>query len=198
MADAAPRTVTLSRRATFAVAAVVVLLLALLAGQFVFIVQQRGLIDSQLAVAKRQEDRARPVLGTADALLGTPRDALAAARRAGDALRTLQRVLDSVQHDDLVDVAASALRRAPELIAAVDHAVGVLDRTYPTLRDSLAVQRESLAVQRESLGLLQQSFGVQRSSLARLTEALGVARATLTHAESIDRKTGGQVPPVVP
>ena len=186
-----PRTITLSQRAWLLAVLVVVLMLALLAGQLVFIVQQRGIVDDQRHIALRQENRAKPVLGTANALLGSPKDALGAARRAGAALTDLEAVLRAALDEDLVGVTTRSLRRAPELLAAVEHAVGVLDRTYPTLRDSLTVQRETLAI-------LQRSFDVQRSTEAIAAETRDIARATLGHAESIDRKTGGQVPPVVP
>jgi hypothetical protein len=200
-----PRTITLSLRAWIAVAIVVVVGLLIFVGQLVFIVQQRSLIDSQLHVAQRQEQRAKPVLSTADALLGAPKDALDAARRAGAALTDLQKVLRSALDSDLVGVTTRSLRRAPELLAAVEHAVAVLDRTYPTLRASLDTQRSSLDIQRRTLSLLERSYGLQRDTRDRATETrdlttqlLEVARATLAHTESIDRKTGGTAPPVVP
>lgn len=46
------------------------------------------------------------------------------------------------------------------------------------------MQRESLAVRRQTLALSRQ--------------LRDIAQQTLVHAESIDRKTGGAVPPVVP
>jgi hypothetical protein len=184
MPERSPRTITLSTPAWVAVVVVVLVGLGVFTAQLVFIVQQRQLIDSQLGVAKRQEDRARPVLSTANALLGSPEEALTAARRAGAALTTLQRVLRAALDEDLVGTTTRALRRAPELLAAVDKAVGVLDRTYPTLRESLDVQRRTLAI-------LEQSLAIQG-------ETRDIARQTLTHTESIDRKTGGTAPPIVP
>lgn len=202
MAEPVPRTVTLTRPALVAVALVTLLGLGLFSAQLVFIVQQRSLVASQRAIAKRQERRARPVLRTADALLGDPGNALSAAREAGAALEQLRAALRAVDRSGLVGVAARALRRAPELIAAVDRAVAVLDRTYPTLRESLATLRQSLDVQRATLengretrDIARQSLDIQRQALARLVEAVGIARATLGHAESIDRKTGGRLPP---
>src|SRR4051794_33006860 len=198
MADPAPRTITLTRPALVVVGLVVLLGLGVFIAQLVFIVQQREIVASQRAIAKRQEIRARPVLDTARALLGSPSDATAAAREAGAALDQLRGALRSAGHEDLAHLAGAALRRAPELIDAVDHATVVLDRTYPVLRDSLGVQRESLGVQRDTHSMLADSLSVQRAALDRLTAALDVARQTLAHAESIDRKTGGEAPAVLP
>lgn len=198
---AEPRTITLTLRAWIVVAAVVVLGLLIFAGQLVFIVEQRGIVDDQRHIALRQENRSKPVLDTADALLGSPKDALAAARDAGAALSALRRVLRSALDQDVVGVTARALRRAPELLSAVDHAVAVLDRTYPTLRASLATQRESLDVQHQTLAILRDSLALQRETRDRATETrdlttqlLQVAQATLSHTESIDNKTGGPLP----
>jgi hypothetical protein len=166
----------------------------LLGGQLAFIVLQRGIVDDQRHIAVRQEDRSAPVLDTAKALLGSPDDAMAAAREAGDTLRQLRRVLRAALDEDLVGVTTGALRRAPQLLSAVDHAVAVLDRTYPTLRASLVTQRESLAIQRRTLALLERSLAVQRGTQAIAGETRDIARATLGHTESIDTKTGGQAP----
>jgi hypothetical protein len=193
-----PRTITLTLRAWIAVVVVVVLGLLIFAGQLVFIVQQRGIVDDQRHIALRQENRSQPVLETANALLGSPDGAVDAAERAGAALTDLQRVLRAALHDDVVGVTTRALRRAPELLAAVEHAVGVLDRTYPTLRASLDTQRSSLDIQRQTLDVLLRSYDLQRGTQAIAAETRDIARQTLSHTESIDRKTGGTAPPVVP
>ena len=214
-----PRTIKLTLRGQILAGLVVLGMFVLLGGQFVFIVLQRGIVDDQRHIALRQENRARPVLGTADALLGSPREALAAAREAGDALADLRRVLRQALDEDVVGVTSKALRRAPELLAAVDRAMRILERTYPTLRASLSVQRrsletqraslaiqreslrtqrESLAIQRRTFDLLQRSYDVQRGTQAIAAETRDIARQTLVHTESIDRKTGGTAPPLVP
>lgn len=189
-----PRTITLTLRAWVAVAVVVVLGLLIFAAQLTFIVEQRGIVDDQRHIAVRQEDRSRPVLETAGALLGSPKDALAAARDAGETLTELRRVLRTVLDEDVVGVTGRALRRAPELLSAVDHAVAVLDRTYPTLRESLGVQHQTLAILRESLSLQRETRDRATETRDLTTQLLQVAQATLSHAESIDRKTGGQLP----
>lgn len=205
MAGPAPRTVTLQLRAWIAVVMVVLVGLGVFVAQLVLIAEQRQLIDHLDAVATHQARRARPVLRTADALLGSPAQALAALRRASGALTSLQQILDQASRSHVVGVTAASLQRVPELISLVDRSVAVLDRTYPTLRDSLAVQRQSLDIQQRSLELLRRSLGVQQhtegltaSTLSVARSSLGVARATLTHAASIDRKTGGQAPVALP
>jgi hypothetical protein len=198
VAGAAPRTVTLPLRAWLAVVVVVLVGLGVFVAQLVLIAEQRHLIDHQDRVATRQARRARPVLQTADALLGSPAHAVGALHRAGTALRALQGLLHAMSREDLVGVAASSLSRVPELVALVDRSVAVLDRTYPTLRASLALQRRSLDVQQRTLALLQRSEGIQRRTEGLAAGTLAVARATLGHTESIDRKTGGQVPAALP
>jgi hypothetical protein len=60
-----------------------------------------------------------------------------------------------------------------------------------TARTAVHVAREGLAMQRRLLAIQEQAFAVLRESLA-------IQRQTLQHAESIDRKTGGSAPPVLP
>lgn len=200
-----PRSITLTLRAWIAVAVVVVLGLLIFAAQLTFIIQQRGIVDDQRKIALRGEDRSAPVLETAGALLGSPQDARAAVDEAGDALQDLRSVLRSVMDEDVVGVTSDALRRAPELLAAVDRTVRILGRTYPTLRASLDTQRSSLDIQRQTLALLRRSLRVQRATEGIAGQTLGVAsetrdiaaetrdiaRETLRHTESIDTKTGG-------
>ncbi|MFL5845438.1 MAG: hypothetical protein ACJ762_12140 [Solirubrobacteraceae bacterium] len=196
-----PRTITLTLRSWILVGLALTVGTLLLAGQLVFIIQQRGIVDDQRHIALRQENRTKAVLEDADAFLPSREDALAAAREAGDALGELRRVLRQVLDKDAVGVTTRALEQAPQLLDAVDHAVAVLDRTYATLRASLGTQRESLDVQRRTLDLLERSYSVQRdvASIAGqtrdiTTQLLQIARETLRHTESIDNKTGGPLP----
>lgn len=202
---------TLPLRAWIAAAFVVVAMFALFTAQLVFIVQQRQLIGSQLHVARTQSVRARPVLRAADELLGSPEQARAALRRAGDVATGLQDLLEQIRRQDLVPDTAAAMRRLPGLVADVRRSTAVLQRAYPTLRTSLRVQNHSLRVQNHSLQLQQRSLTIQARSLATqrsslsiqrqtlelVRQTLAVARRTLAHTESLDRKTGGSPPPVL-
>lgn len=223
-----PRRITLTPRAAIAAGIVAFLLLALLAAQLTFIVQQRQIVAQQRDIATRQEHRAAPVLDSTRALIGSPADARRAVREAGGALRDLQGLLDTVRRTQLVPVTAEVLRtvrdqglvrgagrflqaalgrdlvgvttralsRTPELIGAVERARSILERTYPTLRSSLRIQRDTRGLQRTAVGLQRQSLDIQRRTLDALGQTLDIARETLAHVESIDRKTGGTVPPV--
>lgn len=202
----APRAITLTPRATAVLAGFGALLLALLAGQFLFIVQQRQIVDQQRDIAVRQERRAAPVLDATRALIGSGEDIRGAAARADRALGVTAQVLRSVRDtglvrgtgrflqaaldQDLVGVTTRALRRTPEIVS-------VLERAYPTLRASLDVQLDTRGMQRRSLAIQEQSLAVQRETLGLSRELRDIARQTLVHAESIDRKTGGTAPPVV-
>lgn len=197
MAEAAPRTVTLPLRAWVVVAIVVVAGLALFSAQLYFIVEQRRITGDQLGFARIQAVRARPVLRTADALLGSRPEALRAARRAGALATGLGGLLTRLRREDLVGLTATTLRRAPQLLADTHRTVALLERTVPTLRRSLGVQERSLAIQERSLRTQRASLEIQRTTLRVARRTLAVARATLAHTESLDRKTGGQVPPVL-
>ena len=177
-----PRTITLTLRATVAAVVVAVLLLGLLAAQLVFIAQQRGIVDHQRDIAKRQAERSAPVLGAAEALIGDPEAIRAAAAEAGQTLQRLRGVL----------------RRTPELLADVNRAVAILQRTHPTLRASLEIQQDTRSLTSESLDVQRRSLDVQRQVLAIGTELRDITRQVLVHAESIDSKTGGTAPPVLP
>jgi hypothetical protein len=79
-------------------------------------------------------------------------------------------LLTLVTNTDLVQKAASAAELAPDL---------------------LAMQQRLLRVQLKTLR-------TQRASLRTQLTTLDIQRQALTHIESIDRKTGGQVPAPVP
>lgn len=212
MPEPGPRTITLTRRGTLAVGLVTLLLLVLLGGQLAFIVMQRGIVDDQREIAERQEARSARVLETTRSLLGSPDEAGRALQTAGTALDELREVLRVVQRTRVAQVAAEALRRAPDLLRDVNHAVSVLDRTYPTLRSSLRVQTDTLSILRRSLEIQERTLATADDTKdvaaqtrdiaadigALTTELRDIARATLARVESIDRKTGGGAPPVLP
>jgi hypothetical protein len=95
-------------------------------------------------------------------------------------------VLSDVRQADLVHAIAST----EELLARVrdEDLVGVAARagreTPPLIRRLLRIQLETLRIQKQSLQTQLTTLDIQRQSLA--------------HIESIDRKTGGSVPPPVP
>lgn len=207
MAAPDPRTITLTLRAWIVAAIIVVAGLGVFVAQLVLIAQQRNLITHLDQVSTHQARRARPVLHAADALLGSPQDARAALQRGSRALSSLQSILDEAGRQDLVQVAASSLRHVPALVADVEQAVAVLDRTYPTLRASLDVQRQTLGLQERTFALLERSLGVQQRTERHTVTGLRIAgqtrdiaaqtrdigQATLGHAASLDRKTGGPI-----
>ena len=57
--------------------------------------------------------------------------------------------------EDVVGITAEQLQRVPELVSAVVRTREILDRTYPPLRESLAIQRRTLDLTERSLADMQ-------------------------------------------
>ena len=57
-----------------------------------------------------------------------------------------------------------------------------------------ALAPDLLRVQRRALNILGRSLAVQEQTLATANETLAVAREAEKHAESLDRKLGGEAP----
>jgi hypothetical protein len=113
------------------------------------------------------------VLGGAEVVIGT----LLYRARLARALDATNALLEQVRSTDLVATAARSTRLAPV-------AVRRLRRLLRVQRDTLRVQRKTLRVQRNSRDIQARTLTVQIDALQ--------------HIESIDRKTGGQLPPATP
>jgi ABC-type transporter Mla subunit MlaD len=134
-------------------------------------------------------DQARPVVRSLGRAIGPVRRALRSTSIATERLPTLVRAADAIariviaHRDPLSDALASTNRlladiREQNLVAVSAEAAR---DTPPLLRELLRVQVVTLETQRRSL----------RTQLTTLE----IQREALKHIESIDRKTGGTVPP---
>ena len=126
-------------------------------------------------------DRLRPVARQARRAVTAVPPLLAATRALADAgiplARDLRAVTAHVEKSGLIDKAATGTAQIPEL---------------------LRVQKETLGIQKRTLEIQVQSLKAQRSSLRIQVQTLAAVREALAHVESIDRKTGGQVPTALP
>jgi hypothetical protein len=100
----------------------------------------------------------------------------------GQALRATRALTEHGRLKTLIESATAVLGvvRQRDLLARAGAALDVAPRAEALLRETLRVQRNTLAVQRRTLQ-------------AQL-DALAVQRESLRHIESIDRKTGGELP----
>ena len=75
---------------------------------------------------------------------------------------------------------------------------GFLDRVLAaadTVPYIARAQTETLVTQRRALDVQTETLATQRHALRVLLRSLAIQREALRHVRSIDRKTGGQVPP---
>ncbi|MEA2426093.1 MAG: hypothetical protein QOH13_2503 [Thermoleophilaceae bacterium] len=99
----------------------------------------------------------------------------------------LPELADSTQ--TLVDEAVPAMRGTRQLIAAI------LGRDLVTTVERVAADGHAArGIAGESLAILRRSERIQMRTLGILRQSLAIQRATLQHAESLDRKTGGSAP----
>lgn len=154
-------------------------------------------------------DDARPVVGDIGDLVHAAAPVVRGARPFVAALRQL----DPIGIGATLAVAgrlAGRLSEGDRLVRAVDESTALIDalgragfvgRTLRAadlvpymariLRRTLEVQRTTLMVQRDTRAIQRRSLRVQLTTLA-------IQREALRHIRSIDRKTGGQVPPPSP
>jgi hypothetical protein len=148
--------------------------------------------DKKTAVLLQKVQAAQPTAEQVPALLDQARPAV---RRLGRSIGPVQRALTSTAEATerlpmLVRVSQALARegfpvlddlRAADLASVLPETRRAVEEAPPLIRRLLAVQLETLSVQKRSLE-------VQRVTLETQREAL-------RHIESIDRKTGGTVPP---
>jgi hypothetical protein len=165
------------------------------------------LLGIQLAVLQDSREHIRSQDAKVTALYNGAQGALAdakpVARKAAPLARQARRTLSAVNASraDLVDaaVAIPPLLRAADVltdsalpflasVAATDF-VQKVSRAAELAPDVVALQQKLLRIQLATLRS-------QRASLRTQVATLEIQRQALTHIESIDRKTGGQVPAV--
>jgi hypothetical protein len=225
MNSAPPAPRNAGRLAAFAVAAFAIVVLAALVTQIVLLQAQLRTVREQRAIAERQSREALPLLRAArplaDDLHAAAPDATALARRAAGLLRQAKPLIRDLNAADAgqtlrgVSMLTDALLRsdvggatrviaqlasqlvdadvAPRLAALLAEAERreLLRKAEATTYDVATLrrmQRSLLRTQRQSLRLMRRSVALQERSLA-------TQRSTEAHAASLDRKTGGPLPP---
>jgi hypothetical protein len=205
--------VTLTRPVKIAAALFGVMMLALLGGQFVFIIQQRAINAEQRNIARIQRDRARPVLQDSRVLLQNAREAFGplqqGAARADMLIRGLSRA-DAPKAIAATGDLAADLAQRQRLVQMVDGINALLrdlsrrgttadvDRVTRDAHRTKRIAGDLLDLQRRAYATNRQSLATQRRSEAMFRESLAIQRELLTHARSLDNKTGGPAPGSAP
>ena len=203
------RPVVVGRPLLVAAGVVSLLLLGLLATQVVLLTDQLRTIRTQRSIAQQQAARAFPLLDAVRPLAGDARGSLPAlrsgARRLDGLVRGATPLVAELRAADAPGAARATIALASMLLRArIGATAAGLRRITPLLAAAAAsavelegLTRRSLGVQGDSLAIQRRSLAVQKTTLALLRTSLGIQRETLTHAESIDRKTG-PAPPATP
>ena len=165
-------------------------MLTLLTWQLVVLKDSRRHIAAQDAKITRLMRGAEPALDEAEPAL----------RRAGSALRDARPLIRDARNA-LGALDPAGLERA---IDATGHLAGRVDAGNLLLLIARAaelapyvaeLQRETLATQRRSLDVQARTLRTQERALRVLLSSHRIQGEALAHIRSIDRKTGGQVPP---
>ena len=198
--------VTITRPMKVAAAIFGMLMLALLGFQLAMIVQQRAINAEQRNIARIQRDRARPVLQDSRVLLQNAREAFgplaAGAQRADDLIRQLDRAgaAQALAATGELATDLNEQQRLVQMVQGLNALLTDLARTG-TVQDVDRVQRltgELLDVARRNYATARSSLSTQRRTEAMFRESLAIQRELLTHARSLDNKTGGPAPGGLP
>ncbi|MEA2387261.1 MAG: hypothetical protein QOG41_34 [Thermoleophilaceae bacterium] len=200
------------------IGAVVVLLamLSLLTWQLVVLKDSRGHIaaqDAKITRLMRGSEpvlrEARPAVSDAAALLHAAVPVVRGARPVVEALRSI----DGARLSATIGVVgrlATELASGDRLTRTVDQTSALLTalaqdgftdrvvRAADLIPYIARIQAETLSIQRRSLDVQDTTLATQRRALRVLLRSLVIQREALRHVRSIDRKTGGQVPPTAP
>lgn len=200
-----------------------VLMLGMLVAQWVLMEDQRTTTDEQLEITARQSAQAMPILKAVRPLVTDVDEALPEAGRLGAAAQTLAddaiplvrelrnaRAGENIRaagslaavllEADVGDATRDARNLAQELLRADMPRLAEVVRsglpraTFNTerLADFLPEQRRLL---RRSVAVQEETLAVQKRALALIEATLAVAKEAEGHAESLDNKTGGSIPP---
>jgi hypothetical protein len=184
-------------------AAAIGVMLATLLKQYDRLVAQDRKIGSLLANSEPVLDRARPVLDNAQEQAPKLRAATRETRRL---LRSATPLVNELAGTDLPDTArrlgalAGGLTQEDRLLALVDGSNDLLarlreDRFFSRALRSIEVVPDLARIQRATLRVQLRTLAIQQRSLATLERSLAVQEESLRHIRSLDRKTGGELPP---
>ena len=170
----------------------------IVAGTVVFLML--ALLATQLLVLRQQYKTARKQL-ILQAELVRPSQHLFRSARDGQLHETvtdLRAFLDAAR--PLTRDAPPALRATRQVAEQTldTRLVPRLARATARVDNLLARSRQTVAIGRRSLGIQRETLAIQRQALTILRQSMDIQRQTLAHAESIDRKTGGQAPAAAP
>ena len=159
-----------------------------------------GLLTAQLIVLRTQYTTARKQL-ILQAELVRPSQHLFRSARDGQLHETvtdLRAFLDAAR--PLTRDAPPALRATRQVAEQTldTRLVPRLARATARVDNLLARSRQTVAIGRRSLGIQRETLAIQRQAMTILQQSLDIQRQTLAHAESIDRRTGGQAPVAAP
>jgi hypothetical protein len=199
-------------------------MIALLATQVVLISDQDRTVKRQLAKQVELTRPSVPVLRDARPLVAalSRSDPEATARRTRALIAELLPLARGLRAENAPQALAESATLAQRLLAAgapqaiaetatltrrlletgaVERGARAAEqaaRAAARIDEVIALQREAVTLQRRSLAINRRSLAIQDRTQAILLESLGIQRQTLTHAESIDRKTGGPAPAPLP
>jgi uncharacterized protein YoxC len=176
-------------------------MLTLLILQLAVLKDSRQHIQAQDAKISKLVGESGPVLRRADPLLGRVAPLV---RDVSPLVRRLTRTVDVAQ------LFFTALNSNDRLVRTVDESNALLDalartdflerslRAADLAPEALRVAYSTLATQRQTLRTQLETRVIQARSLRTQLRTLSIQREALRHIESIDRKTGGQVPAATP
>ena len=155
--------------------------------------------DKKTAVLLQKVQAAQPTAEQVPKLLDQARPVVRKlGRAAGPISRAITSTADATQRLPMLIRVTQALARegfpvlddlrAADLASVLPETRRAVEEAPPLIRKLLAVQLETLSVQKRSLRAQQRSLRTQLTTLE-------IQREALEHIESIDRKTGGTVPP---
>jgi hypothetical protein len=156
----------------------------------------RGALDDARPVADQAAPLARQARRTLNAVSASRADIVDAAV----AIPPLLRVADALASNALPLVRGLSDVRTPQVVATVEALMTQVGDTDLVRKAAAAADLapDVLAIQQRLLRVQLTTLRTQRASLRTQLATLEIQKQALTHIESIDRKTGGQVPAAVP
>lgn len=191
-----PKEIRFSIRARMAAGAVLVVFLTIFLLQLAAIDHQRRIAKSQGESVEQLLDRTRAAESALRPTLEEARRIGPPLERAGRAAATTISAADPLVRGLVAADAPGAVRRGDALAVRTMQLFDELARleVAPALT-RLDLLPRLVELQERSVSLQADSLSVQRETLAILGRSLAVQEETLVHARSLDRKTGGPLPP---
>ena len=131
-------------------------------------------------------DGTKPLLDEAEPLAKRAREAIGPLARRGDEI--------AIATDVLPGLALATRELAAEATPALGRLPRLADLTEASLPELRRITAESLEIQKRSLTRQDDSLVTQRRSLRILRRSLAIQEQSLRHIQSLDRKTGGELP----